>query len=394
MANMTFKAKLLPAVDGSDDYTLGSTNVQWKVGLANVTSLPSTTYARYGICLSYTDTATMSKIHTSSFARVVNFPAGYTSIDVGKTSISTGFIALRHKGVSSDSGYYHQLFPAKPTARREIELPDASGTIALTSDLSNFVTLNNLNNYVTLNTTQTITGQKTFTGNVYIGSGGRLNGSATNGGMNSILIGDDCWLGDCNNGGIIAVKGNNSNSQAGFFFYGSNGTDLGHLWYTGTGHSNVAFYGACWNDYAEMRNIPEANDSYDNSTERKIKLAGRCVREVGDGTMVLSTSRLERGCKIISDTFGFNIGETDDCKTPIAVSGRVLVYLSECREVAKQHIGWPVCSGPNGTVSIMTEEEEEKYPSRIVGTISEIPEYETWGSGNVLVDGRIWIYVR
>ena len=38
--------------------------------------------------------------------------------------------------------------------------------------------------------------------------------------------------------------------------------------------------------------------------------------------------------------------------------------------------GYPVCSGPNGTVSIMTEEEEEKYPSRIIGTVSEIPTYE------------------
>jgi hypothetical protein len=42
----------------------------------------------------------------------------------------------------------------------------------------------------------------------------------------------------------------------------------------------------------------------------------------------------------------------------------------------------------------MTEEEEEKYPSRIVGTISEIPNYEKWGSSEVEVNGRIWIYVR
>jgi len=121
---------------------------------------------------------------------------------------------------------------------------------------------------------------------------------------------------------------------------------------------------------------------------------GRCVREVGDDTMVLSTARLQRGCKIISDTFGFNIGETETAKTPIAVSGRALVYLVEGREAARTHIGWPVCSGPDGTVSIMTEEEEEKYPSRIVGTISSVPDYEEWGTGKVKVNGRIWIYVR
>ena len=147
-------------------------------------------------------------------------------------------------------------------------------------------------------------------------------------------------------------------------------------------------YGAVWNDYAEMRNVPEAQK--EDPTLRP----GMCVHEVGDGTMVMSTSRLERGCKVISDTFGFNIGETENCKTPIAVSGRALVYINEGREIASSHIGWPVCSGPNGTVSIMTEEEEEKYPSRIVGTISEIPNYEEWGTEKVKVNGRIWIYVK
>lgn len=147
-------------------------------------------------------------------------------------------------------------------------------------------------------------------------------------------------------------------------------------------------WGAVYNDYAEMRNVPEAQNE-DNPLK-----PGTCVREVGDGTMVPTTERLQRGCKIISDTFGFNIGETEDCKTPIAVSGRALVYLDQDRENARNYIGWPVCSGPDGTISIMTEEEEEKYPSRIVGTISEIPNYEKWGSSNVEVDGRIWIYVK
>jgi hypothetical protein len=86
------------------------------------------------------------------------------------------------------------------------------------------------------------------------------------------------------------------------------------------------------------------------------------------------------------------IGPEED--VPIAVSGRVLVYINEGREEASKHIGWPVCSGPNGTVSIMTEEEEQKYPSRIIGTISEIPDYETWGSNDIEVKGRIWIHIK
>jgi len=53
-----------------------------------------------------------------------------------------------------------------------------------------------------------------------------------------------------------------------------------------------------------------------------------------------------------------------------------------------------VCSAPNGTIDIMTREEIQMYPDAIVGIVSEIPEYEEWGTGNVKVNGRIWIKVR
>jgi hypothetical protein len=107
-----------------------------------------------------------------------------------------------------------------------------------------------------------------------------------------------------------------------------------------------------------------------------------------------------RGGEIVSDTYGFAIGETEKAKTPIAASGRVLAYCYEGQEYAKNYIGWPVGTGPNGTVSIMTEEEERLYPSRIIGTISEIPTYKIWQKGSkeepeyVDVNKRIWIRVR
>ena len=144
--------------------------------------------------------------------------------------------------------------------------------------------------------------------------------------------------------------------------------------------SDVLF-GAAWNDYAEYR-------------ESNITQPGKCIIENGDDTLRLSTERLQRGAEIVSDTFGFAIGETDTCKTPIAASGRVLAYGYEDREQFKSHIGYPVCSGPNGTVSIMTDEEEQLYPSRIIGYISAVPDYEIWGTGNVKVDGRIWIRIK
>ena len=145
--------------------------------------------------------------------------------------------------------------------------------------------------------------------------------------------------------------------------------------------SGSVLYGAAWNDYAEYRQS--------NITE-----PGRCIVEKGDDTLSLSTHRLQPGCEIVSDTFGFAIGETDKCKTPVATTGRVLAYPYEDREEFKKHIGEPVCSGPNGTVSIMTSEEEMMYPSRIIGTISAVPEYDFWGAGNIEVNGRIWIRVR
>lgn len=139
-------------------------------------------------------------------------------------------------------------------------------------------------------------------------------------------------------------------------------------------------YGAVWNDYAEMRE----GDTIE---------AGKCVIEVGDDTLKLSSERMQPGANITSDTFGFAIGETDKCKTPIAVSGRVLAYGYEDREEFRKNIGRPVCSGPNGTVSIMTDEEYKENGYCAIGTISAVPDYEEWGTGNVKVDGRIWIKV-
>ena len=152
--------------------------------------------------------------------------------------------------------------------------------------------------------------------------------------------------------------------------------------------TNAKIYGAVWNDYAEYRK--------DNLQEKELQKPGRCVKEIGNGALTLTTKRLERGCEIISDTFGFAIGEDPEngYNTPVASSGRVLAYPYESIEEFAAHIGWSVCSGPDGTISIMTEEEEEKYPGRIIGTISEIPDYEEWGQDKIKVNNRIWIRIR
>lgn len=143
--------------------------------------------------------------------------------------------------------------------------------------------------------------------------------------------------------------------------------------------SGSVLYGAAWNDYAEYR-ISDCQE------------AGRVICENGDDTLSMSIKRLQPGANIVSDTFGFAIGETEEAKTPIAVSGRVLAFPYEDR--CEFAAGDAVCAGPNGTVSKMTREEIREYPERIIGTVSAIPNYETWGEGNVPVNGRIWIKVK
>ena len=139
-------------------------------------------------------------------------------------------------------------------------------------------------------------------------------------------------------------------------------------------------YGAVWNDYAEYR------------TQKESIKPGYCVASSDDGKIYKTTKKFQACDGIVSDTFGFAIGETDESKTPLAVAGRVLAYCEGSR--ADYHAGDTVCAGPNGKVCKMTREEIREWPDRIVGVVSEIPEYEIWGTGNVEVNGRIWIKVR
>ena len=111
--------------------------------------------------------------------------------------------------------------------------------------------------------------------------------------------------------------------------------------------------------------------------------------------------RLAAGGRVVSDTYGHAMGQTKKAQTPIAVSGRVLVYPYQNRK--NYPLGAAVCTAPNGTVDLMTRDEIMMYPDRIIGTVSEIPNYKEWHCGGdceqgpsevVQVNGRIWIYVK
>lgn len=144
--------------------------------------------------------------------------------------------------------------------------------------------------------------------------------------------------------------------------------------------STAKFYGAVWNDYAEFR------------TQKEYIEPGYCVASANNGQVYKTTEKFQACDGIVSDTFGFAIGETNECKTPLAVAGRVLAYFHGNRE--DYQAGDTVCAGPEGKVMKMTREEIKEYPDRVIGIVSEIPEYETWGSGNVEVNNRIWIKVK
>lgn len=133
--------------------------------------------------------------------------------------------------------------------------------------------------------------------------------------------------------------------------------------------------GAAWNDFAEFR----SSEVYE---------PGRVICENGDGTLSLAQKRLQPGAEVISDTYGFAIGETEQCQTPVAIVGRVLAY-----PYGQINVGDPVCAGPNGTVSAMTREEVKEYPDRMIGIVSEIPTYKYWND-IVKVNGRIWIRIK
>lgn len=167
------------------------------------------------------------------------------------------------------------------------------------------------------------------------------------------------------------------------------GTSATPAWFEVEGHIYAsAVHSAVWNDYAECR-------------KSDINEPGRVVTPDDSGMSFETTERLMPGCRIISDTWGMLIGESEEAKTPVAICGRVLAYPYQAIE--NYHAGDCVCSAPNGTVDIMTRDEIKEWPDRIIGVVNEIPDYEIWTqtepdgekrTKQIAVNGRIWIDVK
>lgn len=163
--------------------------------------------------------------------------------------------------------------------------------------------------------------------------------------------------------------------------YNSNTNTVKQAYITQAGYFYAErVYNAVYNDYAEFR-----------KTNNLVK-PGQCVYDNDDGSLSISNKFLIPGAQIVSDTYGSCMGETDECRTPLAVAGRVLAYPYQDRK--NYHAGMCVCSAPGGTVNIMSRKDIQEYPDCIIGIVSEIPNYEYWGTDNVKVDGRIWIKIK
>lgn len=135
-------------------------------------------------------------------------------------------------------------------------------------------------------------------------------------------------------------------------------------------------HGAAWNDYAEARIC--------NECETPHQLDGYVVCESGDGTVKLSTKRLQPCAYVVSDTYGSTIGSGN---INVGLAGKALVYTDDDVE-----IGDCLTAGENGKAVKMTRQEIINYPDRILGIVIEIPDYDKYN--DIKINGRIWIRLK
>lgn len=362
-----------------------SGNLLWKGNaVATTNQIPTSLKNPYAITIQGNGTTLTNGVYDGSAAKTVNITA--SSIGAAPTShASTG--TTYGKGTNNNYGHVK--------LSDEINGTDAaaSGGTAATpkavkAAYDAAAKLASANSFAASNTFNSTT---TFKGNIILDSalyGASLPSSTTGGQLyfmednspslpsggatNQILVSDASG-----NAKWHSVAKSTDTSKRYLVNTGSaSGLDYVESVYT---QDNVLF-GAAWNDYAEFR------------AQKEIIEPGYCVASNDNGQVYKTTEKYQACDGIVSDTYGFAIGETKESNTPLAVAGRVLAYFEGNRE--DYHAGDTVCAGPNGKICKMTREEIREWPDRIIGIVSEIPQYETWGENNIKVNNRIWIKIK
>lgn len=228
---------IAPSFRASRNMVLSSGKVYDNISGSNVLINVGTTIFKNGIAITNpitaNDVAWLRVTGTGESDTVLEIATG-DDAGAGETIVFRGYNTSNTVGyqvnVPKIAGARTMLVASAPTAANYILASNGTtagdGKWITQSD----ITAGAVTNGVYTNTNQTITGNKTFTGNILIGengAGGTIYGNATNGGCNSIRIGDDVILGDVNVGGIMGMKSTGNN--AGLKFLKSDGTSIGQL---------------------------------------------------------------------------------------------------------------------------------------------------------------------
>ena len=361
-----------------------SGNLLWKgKAVATTNQIPTSLKNPYAITIQGNGTTLTNGVYDGSAAKTVNI----TASSIGAAPTSHASTATTY-GAGTSSNYGHVKLSDSTSSTSAASSGIAASPKAVKTVYDAAAKLASANSFSASNTFNSAT---TFKGNIILDSAlyGASLPSPTADGQLYFIEDNDPVLPSGGATNQILVSDASGNAK---WHSIAKSTDTSKRYLVNTGSSsgldyiesvytqdNVLF-GAAWNDYAEFR------------AQKEIIEPGYCVASNDNGQVYRTTEKYQACDGIVSDTYGFAIGETNNCKTPLAVAGRVLAYYEGNRE--DYHAGDTVCAGPEGKICKMTREEIREWPDRIIGIVSEIPEYEIWGSNNIKVNNRIWIKVK
>lgn len=169
--------------------------------------------------------------------------------------------------------------------------------------------------------------------------------------------------------------------MSGTFEVGSTPDGINPIQYNGYFYGTKV-YNAIWNDIADFQELAVDTDY----------VAGKCYFDTLDGAKVCDERCQKSVIGILSDTFGFGVGNREgDNFAPFAVAGWVLAYVAGTCEP-----GDPLTNDAAGNLVKMNQQEKSMYPERLVAIYKKPEPAETWGpeGSEIQVNGRHWVKIK